>query len=240
MHFDTPDNIINSAGKELGLWTTTVSNPFSSTDDNCLMLVALLNRVGRMLVKARPWSWLTREYTFATVNGTASYALPTGFDRIRDQTHWNRTTALPLGGPASAQAWQMMKARTATGTVVRPFRVFGNLLYLYPTPTAAENVYYEFITSYWVRPTAQTVPTATSTTLITDTLWFDETLMVAGLKLAFARAKGRDATGPQAEYDECYRAAAGGDSTAPIVSAVPSAAAMLLGAGNIPDTGMGS
>src|SRR5688500_4117237 len=108
-HFDTADNIINSAALELGLLPSAVSNPFASTDPAILQLCALLNRVGRMLVRARPWSWLTKEYTFNTAGGTASYALPSGFDRMKDQTHWNRTTALPLGGPASPWSWQMMK-----------------------------------------------------------------------------------------------------------------------------------
>lgn len=240
MGFDTADNIINAAALELGLISTAVADPFASTDQNILQMNALLNRVGRNLVRARAWSQLTREYTFSTVAATATYALPSGYDRMKDQTHWNRTTALPLGGPSSGQAWQLMQARTATGTVVRPFRVFGNLLQLYPVPTATDTIAYEYISGFWVMPSGQTAPTTTKSTATTDTIWFDETLIVAGLKLAFMRAKGQDTTGLQAEYDEAYSAAAGGDSAAPILSAAPSAEPFLLGAENLPDSGVGS
>jgi hypothetical protein len=241
-HFDTALNVINNAALELGLIDSALSNPFTSTDQNIIQLRTLLTRVGRMLVRARPWSHLTREYTFNTVDGTESYALPTGFDRFRHATAWNRDTDWPLGGPFSPSQWQAVKTSTVAGAVVRPFRVFGNLLYLYPTPTAAEAIYYEYVSQYWVLPVAgsPTAPTLTVTATSTDVLWFDEPLLVAGLKLAFNRAKQRDTTYAQAEYDEVFRAVAGGDSAAPTVRIAGSNTVPLLGWQNIPETGYGS
>lgn len=239
-HFDTAANIVSNAALELGLIQTALADPWSSADQNIIQLRTLLTRAGRMLVRARDWSHLIEEYTFDTVASTDSYALPTGFERFLSATAWNRDTTWPLGGPLSPQEWQAVKASVVTGTVIRPFRIRENLLYVYPTPTAAESIYYEYVSRYWVVDAPATSPTADKADTATDTIWFDEPLIVAALKLAWMRAKQEDTTFAQAEYDDAFRAASGGDGAArPIVisgnSSVP-----LLGTNNIPDTGFGS
>ncbi len=216
--FTTADNIINDAAVELGLKTADIADPFASTDQNIVQLCRLLKRVGRSLVRARDWTHLTREYTFNTADGTASYAMPPGFNRMKDQTHWNRTTSNQLGPPLNSQQWQEEKARTSTGAVSVPFRTFGNLLYLYPTPSAIEAIYYEFITNFWVMPTGQTVPTTSAPTATTDTLWFDDNLLVTGLKLAFKRAKGFDTAAAQDEFNQAWGESVGGDGAAAAIS----------------------
>lgn len=237
MDFTTADNIINDAAVELGLKAADIADPFGSTDQNIVLLCRLLKRVGRNLVRARDWSQLVREYTFATVASTASYALPSGYARMKDETHWNRDTLQPLGPPVDGIQWQEMQARTATGLVTVPFRVFGNLLYLYPTPTAAEDIYFEYVSKFWVVPTGQTVPTTSAPTAITDTLWFDETLLVAGLKLAFLRAKGMPTADAQDEFNQAWGAIAGSDGAAPALSLGGSPGPVLRW--HAPDTGWG-
>jgi len=236
----TADEVLNNAAVELGLLDADLTNPFGSGDQNVVLLVRLLRRLGRELVRARDWSHLTREYTFPTVASTANYALPSGYARMKDQTHWNRTTSQPLGPPLDGVQWQEMKARTASGVVARPFRIFGNELHIYPTPTAAEDIYYEYITKFWVVPTGQTVPTATTTTAITDILWFDETLLTTGLKLAYLKAKGFDSTGAQLEFNDAWDACAGGDGAAPVVYLASGTGFRLCDTRNLPDTGWGT
>lgn len=239
MDFVTADKVINDAAVEFGLKSADITDPFGSSDPNILLLCRLLKRLGRSLVRARAWQQLTREYTFPTVASTASYALPSGFNRIKDATAWNRDTVTPLGGPYAAQQWQQMQATTIAGAVCVPFRIFGNLLYLYPTPTAAETIAYEYLTNFWVVPTGQTVPTTTEPTAITDTLWFDESLLVAGLKLAFARQKQMATQELQDEYNQAYAAAASGEGPAPALSLSASSSARLIDTRNLPDTGWG-
>lgn len=236
--FATADNIINDAAVELGLAVSDAVDPFASTDPNIILLRRLLRRVGRSLVRARDWTHLTQEHTFNTVASTASYALPSGFARMKDQTEWNRTTSNPLGPPLNSQQWQEAKARTAVGVSSVPFRTFGNLLHLYPTPTAVEAIYYEFISNFWVVPTGQTAPTTTTPTAITDTLWFDESLLVFGLKLAFLRAKSRDTSHAQEEFNQAWSAAAGGDGAAMAIS-LTGRGQRFPQMGRPPDTGWG-
>lgn len=239
---DTPtaDDVLNDAAVELGLKTADLADPFASTDQNIVLLCRLLKRVGRRLVRARDWTHLTREYTFNTANGTASYALPSGFSRMRDATSWNRDTTQPLGPPVDGTQWQTMKARTATGLVAVPFRIFGNLLYIYPTPTSIEAIYYEYVTNFWVMPTGQTAPTTSEPTTTTDTLWFDEDLLVSALKLAFCRAKGMPQAGDALdEYKAAWASAAGSDGAAPDLELSLGTGRYRFGA-SLPDTGWGT
>jgi hypothetical protein len=237
--FDTVANIVSNAGIELGILDAAVAAPLASTDQSVIQLCGLLNRVGKSLVRAHPWTHLTEEYTFNTADGTESYALPTGFDRFRHATWWNRTTSQPLGGPLSSAQWQMVKATTAAGAVIRPFRVRENLLYLNPTPTAVEAIYYEYISKYWVAVDGSSAPTLEAATSDSHVLWFDEALLVAGLKLAWKRAKDRDTSYAQAEFDEVFAAVAGADGASRTIN-ITSSGGFLLGDDNIPDTGYGS
>lgn len=237
--FDTALNVLNSAGKELGVIASTVSNPYGETDQNIVQLCSLLTRVGRMLARARAWVDLTKEHTLSTADGTASYALPADFVGFKDATSWNRTSQHP-NLPVSGPQWQMVKAQTSTGMVAKLFRVWRNELHIYPTPSAVETVAFEYRSSRWVAETGQSTPNETTADATTDTLWFDEALLVAGLKLAWLRAKQMDTTYAQAEFDEVYRAAAGGDGVAPILNLTGGFHGPFLDETNLPDSEWGS
>lgn len=239
-HFDTAANVISNAGLELGLLDGPLANPFASTDQNIIQLCALTTRVGRNLVRARDWTHLTLEYTFDTVNNVSLYSLPDDFERVKNQTQWNRSTRQPVGPAMSSQGWQAAQAHTATGRVSVPFRIQQNQFFFQVAPSSAEHIYYEYVSQYWVEPTGAGQPGYTLTTLPTDVLWFDEPLMVSGLKLAFLRAKNRDTTSAQEEFDEAYRAAAGGDGAAPVIVIADGGGGGFLGPDNLPDSGYGS
>lgn len=152
MAFDTAANVINDAAFELGLISTAITDPYASsvTDPNIILLRYFLKGLGQDLVRAHPWQALQTTHTFSTGSGTASYALPTDYARLTDKTQWNRTSDMPLLGPLSAGDWQLLQAISGT-SIDRAFRVFGELVYLSPTPTATETVAFEYISRYWVR-----------------------------------------------------------------------------------------
>jgi hypothetical protein len=109
MAWDTAGSIINDAAIEIGL--APVADPYTSTDPNYIQMCGLLKSVGRELVHQRQWNHLRGEHTFTTVLGQSVYPLPDDYHNMIDQTWWNRTNRLPLGGPMSAQEWQYLKAR---------------------------------------------------------------------------------------------------------------------------------
>jgi hypothetical protein len=197
--WETVASIITDAAVELGLVTADITDPFASTDQNIFQLLRLLKSAGRDLVSRRIWTHLQKEYTFSTVASTASYGLPSDFRSMVSDTHWDRTTQFPVGGPIGGQDWQLLQA--VTGTSLFPnYRIRGGLLYLTPTPTAVETIAYEYNSTSWIMPVGQTSPTSTTPTLYTDTVCFDPLLMVKRIKRDFLLAKGFDAGAAGAEY----------------------------------------
>lgn len=235
--FDTALNVLDEASRQLGLGAQ--SAPFASTDANIVQLVALLKSAGRKLVKAHQWSQLVKTHTLSTVDGTASYALPADFDRLTLQTMWDRTAQMPVP-PVSAQGWHFLQAQTSMGSVWTQGRIYGNLLYLHPTPSSVSTVAYEYVSSFWVMPSGQTSPTATTTTASTDTLWFDRELLIDALKLEWKGAKGMDPSMVLAGYATLLAGERSADSQAGIINMAGEHGVKLIGLENVPDTGYGS
>lgn len=161
MAWPTPAQVVSAAALELGLVGATISNPFASTDKNVLQLNALLQKLGQDLARQHPWSQLQTQGSITTASGVASYPLPSGFLRLIDQTAWNRTEQLPMPS-TGPQGWQQLKARTAGGLVNKVLRIYGGAIHLYETPTAAESIYFEYQTRFWVRDTIAAWATTTA------------------------------------------------------------------------------
>jgi hypothetical protein len=238
--FETAATILSDAAIDLGLVSSAIANPYASTDPNILQLCSLLKRGGRALMRAHPWTQLQTAYTFPTVNGTASYALPTDFNRILDGTAWNRSSQLPMHGPLNAQQWEAEKARATVSTGRQFFRIFGNLFYIHATPSSAETVAYEYISRYWVDTGGGTTPDAESPTTAADSLFLDPDLLVADLKLRFLRAKGFDASAAQLDYEAAWATATGADSAAPVIDMAGGSGFRYLDGSNLPDSNFGS
>jgi hypothetical protein len=238
--FKTASVIISRAARALGLVSADITNPYASTDANVLLLTTLLQDLGEELVRDHPWSQLQKEGDVTTANGTASYALETDFQRMLSSTLWNRTLSTPIPGSLTPQQWQAEKARASTG-VYKVVRIKQDLIYLHPTPTAIESLYYEYISSWWVMPSGQTTPTTDSPTAGTDTLWFDPLLLVRGLKLKFREKIGADTTAYAADFNAALDAAKSQDGLSPKLSIGGTGAGeRFLGDGNAPETGFGS
>lgn len=153
MSFTTAGDIINEAAVEVGL--SAVSDPYSSTDPNIVQMRQLLKSLGREIVHTRKWTILRRERSFTTVAGQGSYPLPADFHEMLNQTWWNRTNRLPVGGPLSPQEWQYLKARLVGVVFNVLFRPMQNVIELYPdtnTPGGYE-IAFEYQSEWWVKGT---------------------------------------------------------------------------------------
>jgi hypothetical protein len=236
----TVATIISDAAIELGLVSADISDPFTSTDPNIIQLLRFLKSGGREIARAREWTFLDREYTFSTVSGTANYALPSDFRNLIAQSGWNRTTVWPLGGPISSQSWQYRKASPVVGDISYAVRFWASQLYLNPTPTSTQTIAFEYLSTYWVKPSGQTSPTSETPTVATDTICFDPNLIVRKLKLDFLKAKGLDTTTVQMDFDASLDSAKGEDAAAPVLSLGGYVDPLhLLDSSNFPETGYG-
>jgi len=149
--------LLNDVGIEIGLDRS--ADPVASTDKGWVSLVNLLNIAVEEIAELHEWQQFKREKTFVTNTGTnpqGQYDLPTDFHYMIDQTHWDRTNSVPLGGPLSSQTWQYLKGYSvASSSIYASFREQEGVLMLWPTPpTAGITIAYEYASINWIRNAA--------------------------------------------------------------------------------------
>lgn len=118
------------------------STIYGNTDENVVLLKAMIEQAAREIRDAFPWPQLQTEYTFTLSTGVASYRIPQDINQVLFETYWNRTTKYPLIGPVDPVKWQEYKSGLITRLPRQRFRVKGfsdTQLFIDPTPTASEN-----------------------------------------------------------------------------------------------------
>jgi hypothetical protein len=209
----------------------------NSTDQQVTQLLALANATGRDLVRMHPWQVLDKQYAFTTSNGVDTYSLPSDFNRLTNQTEWDRTNHWPLMGPKSAQEWAFLKGGIiSTGPRIR-FRVMNNQLNLFPVPSSALNMNLEYNSKNWVTSSDGSYDKFMADT---DTNVFDDQLMVYGIKYKWMQAKGFDATGAKADYALRLSECMAQDEGAPTLAMARRQTAQLINTWSIPESGYGS
>ena len=203
--WDTAGNIINRTAIQLGLIKTTLANapdPYASTDQNILLLTDLLASVGDRLQSEGDWPQLRKEYVFTTNSSQNIYPLPSDFHEMVDQSGWNRSSRMPLAGPATSQEWQYLKSRAPGLLINVVFRLEGGVLDINPgaSPPIA-TVAFEYISSNWAASYGQTAPNKSYPSVATDLIWFDSELVMAGLKLYWLLEKNEDAEAANDRFD---------------------------------------
>lgn len=169
-----------------------------STDVNTRRIQTLSNIEGKFLAKRYPWQDLVKEATVTTVATESQGAITTiasDFDRIIDDTQWNRSTQDRIGGPLSPQEWQEQKAITAAGPYY-DYRIRGGDLFFYPAPTAGEDARFEYVSKNWCQDTDSNGQDSWAAD--TDTAIIDEFLITLGTIWRFKKANSLD-------YGEDYR-----------------------------------
>ena len=245
MGYDTAGSIINDALVEVGL--SAVSDPFADSDSNVIQMCTLLKSKGREILRQRFWTQMRGEHTFTTVLGTPTYALPSDFHSMVDQSGWNRTNRLPLGGPLSPQEWQFLKSRLVGVVFTVLFRPMEGEIHLYPdtnTP-GGYTVAFEYLSNGWIeRPAIPTNTFHDSPVAMDDIVRFDSLMVMRGIKLEWLKLHAFDTTSAQQDYLEVYNRAAGMDSFNPILSLTRAGLTRgvdpLLGQQSVPVTGFGT
>lgn len=231
--------MVNQVQDSIGLPRS--STVISSTDQTVRSLLAIANEEGNALARRGSWNKLVKEATFATVNGTASYSLSSiasDFRHLLNDTSWNRDSRRSMGGPMSSQDWQAQQAWVAASPI-QQFRIRGGSILITPTPTTAENIYFEYVSNSWCESALGVDQTAWAAE--SDVGILDEYLMGLGVKFRWLKSKGFPA---YVEAEQMYnlevQKALGRDSGAPTVNLNSRSSARLRAIGMIPDTGYGS
>lgn len=201
--------IIQRTTSELGL--AQPATVISNTDTTIVQLFGLLTGLCEELVADFDWPELQMEASFVTEVGKANYPLPSDFARIINHTQWKTSSITSIGGGMTPAAWQAA-SRSIVGTDNYSYRLRANELWLTPTPTDAEGIVYEYVSSdYIYDETTQTY--SHNFTKDSEKIVFDDRLLINGLKLKFKEANGLGSASAAYDYEThltSLKAAAGG------------------------------
>lgn len=164
------------------------------------------------------------------------YAMPAGFDRQIDCTHWDKSKHWQMLGPESPQQWEwLLSGYISTGPRIR-YRIFQGYFQIWPAVGSAEVLGFEYISNYWANSSGGTQQS--SFLADTDTCIYPDRLMVIGLKHKFYSARG---LGDQyrEEYENELSEAKANDKGSPTLAMAPQASGVLITWNNIPDSGYG-
>src|SRR5512139_3024653 len=199
-------DIVTRACDELGLARPGTAGVSGSSLPQDITMVSLLNAAGIDLVAAHDWAVLIATASITTAAATATYTLPTDFDRVVDSTGWDTTNHFPMNGSISPQRQQFWLASSVVAPTTRKeYRLTltnaGGSVYVNPTPTSVTVLKFLYVSENWKTDSAGN-NASDYTSADTDLIKFNPKLMVKELKWRFRAAKGLDATGLRMECDE--------------------------------------
>jgi hypothetical protein len=185
----------------------------------------------------------TQQSSATSIGGTVTfsktiYDLPSDYETITDNTHWDKTKHWQMLGPVDAQQWQWLKSGyISTGPRVR-WRILGGQFQIWPPYNTQEYLGFEYRSKGFVR--SATGQVKNSFTADTDTTVLDDTVLVLATKLKYFQIKSFDTTSLQQDYNRYLSIAKANDKGSATLSFAPQPSAVLIGWANIPDTGYGS
>lgn len=184
----TLKTLINEAQDSLSLPRSTVI--VSSTDQNVRQLLALAQQEGRELMRRFGWEALLTQKTFtSTATAEQSGAIPSDFDRIVNESMFNRSRNRRCTGPLNVVEWQAQQALSAS-LLTDAFRIRGGDLLITPTPPAGDTYAFEYVSKNFCQSSGETGQASWQAD--DDTGVLREDLMLLGIIWRFRKARGFD------------------------------------------------
>lgn len=219
-----------------------------NNDQTAVLLLSAAQKAGKSISKKRNsnggWLILQKEHTFSTVASQADYTLPSDYERLIQDTLWDRTNFWEMRGPLTPSEWQMYKSSVLGQSVSlrQRFRIRNStntkVFSIDPTPAAVYSMVFEYVSDQWCQSSGGTDQSAWAAD--TDTGILDEYLIELD---ALWRVLKRMGMSYAEEYNEAEReiskalAADGGSGR---ISLNSNTGTHLIDAGNVPDTGFGT
>lgn len=188
--------IVQRAARGVGIPVPAVVS--GSTDPQVLQLLEAANKIGEDLMQEFDWNSLTKEHTFSTVATEEQVDLSTitDFNRIKDETMFNRSKRRFVFGPLDPDEWQAEKTLVTTN-VRDVMRIRGNAILFANVPAAGETIAFEYVSQNWAENAGGTGKDLFDAD--TDVGVLDERLIQRGAEWWFLEGKG-------GRYDERFRA----------------------------------
>lgn len=172
------------------------------------------------------------------------YAAPSDFDRVIDDTEWDKTDHWPLLGPSTSQQWEYLRSGWIATGPRAVFRIMADLFQIWPGQANGLYFGFEYISNQWARASGAAL-SKTAFSVDTDTSIWPDRLMIESLKLRFRLANSMPTTmysqqdlmrGFPLALLSLAKTADAGSATLSMSGRRPS---MLLDERNIPDSGYG-
>jgi hypothetical protein len=190
---------------------------------------------------AKEWNTFIRTYTHTIVlpaDNSGELDLPSDFGWMIDQTGWNPTNRLPLGGPLSQADWTfILNTNLGQSTIFVSFQQSAGKLCLLPIPPPAGSIInFRYVSDGWVESGSAPGTYKNKATQSADIVRFPPILMSKFLKLRFLEAKGFDTTAASAQFANVWGIWAPKDRAADVLSVSRNRNYPYLGWRNIPET----
>jgi hypothetical protein len=246
--YTTVNEIINRVAAAVGL--TPVSDPFNSNDDNFIQMLYLLDNAGQDLIYENVWQRLVKDWSITTDSTVTTptdqslgqYALPADFAYLVNDTGWDTSNQLPLGGPLSNQDFAHLKGRGLSDqTVYVSYQINDNELWLFPQPPSNGQVLtFRYCSRYWLDQGGNGVDFADRAQTGADIVMYDQMMMIHRLKYEWLEAKGFPSQIANKDYVRAFGRVTGRDIGAQTINlACRTGNFPYLGTNNIPDTNFG-
>jgi len=170
--------------------------------------------------------------------GQAKYPVPDDYNRLENDTIFNKSNRWAVLGPKSPQEWQWIKSSYVTAGPMMRFRIMGNALTLWPMPSVVLTIGYEYVSKNWALSAGGTGQS--KLILDTDTSYLPDNLLILGCKYRFLSAKELNNASEFEEFNRELIKFKGQNSGADKLNLAPRAADRLLTTSNLPDSGFGS
>jgi len=177
------------------------------------------------------------------VGDSGKYELPDDFAYMINQTGWDRTNNVMIGGPLSAQEWTYLKGRDLVSqTIYATFREVENQFWLFPQPPPVGlQITYEYTSRNWVLVNGIAGQYNDQAIQPSDVVLYEAFLFERLLKVRFLEARGFDTTAAAQQYMKVMESWTAKDKGAPILNAGRTYGGVpyLDGFRNTPDTNFG-
>jgi len=235
----TAIQILTQVAAELGL-----PRPASvvGTDVQSQQLLGALNAGGNELLTYYPWAFLSKDWSFATIQDQANYDLPEDWSYFVDQTQWDSTNRWPLLGPKSPQEWAWLRGGMVASAPRLRYRVRDGQFQLWPIPVAGSDGSFspytltmEYVKDNWVDKGGGSEGSMID--LDGDIAAYNPWLLIKYTKYKFYISKGfaDAAKEAQSNFLRMFDSLTGKDVGAGILSMSPVRTPQFLGINNIPD-----
>ena len=172
----------------------TPSFGFASTDPQVRQIFALLEEAIEEIRTRGSWNELVREATFTSTpiidQGPVTSIATQGFDRILNDTIYDRTQDRKIYGPLRADQWQELQANLSAGPVLK-YRIRGGHLLLDPAPTTNLLLAFEYVSRYCILD-QDGVTWKEFITSDQDTVLFPDIIVLSALRWKWKYEKGLD------------------------------------------------